>query len=122
MMSRRFFETLNEVCQLKDANLLFGGIQIILSGDFLQLPPVPNPLYGDEGAFSFESNLFKTVIPHKITLTEVVRQSDPDLVRAIREVSLGDVSEESLEFIHRLNRPIPVEADSVKLFPTNAQV
>ena len=51
--------------------LLFGGIQIVLCGDFRQLPPVPNILYGEEGDFCFESSVFEEVFPHRVVLSEV---------------------------------------------------
>jgi len=31
----------------------FGKMQVIVSGDFFQLPPVPNSLYNDAGDFAF---------------------------------------------------------------------
>lgn len=31
----------------------FGKMQVIVSGDFFQLPPVPNSLYKDAGDFAF---------------------------------------------------------------------
>jgi ATP-dependent DNA helicase PIF1 len=105
MLSKNFFECLNEVCKLKDENQHFGGIQLLLSGDFRQLPPVPNPLYGEQGEFCFESNLFSKVLPHRITLTTVLRQSDTELIHAIHEVSIGNVSAETALFIESLQRP-----------------
>ena len=41
MVDGRFFEKLEQVARgVKNNNLPFGGIQLILAGDFLQLPPV----------------------------------------------------------------------------------
>ena len=41
MLSKRFFEILNIVAQIIRYNdLPFGGIQVIFSGDFYQIPPV----------------------------------------------------------------------------------
>ena len=42
MLSRPLFGSLNAVCKMKNLALLFGRIQLILCGDFTQLPPVPN--------------------------------------------------------------------------------
>ena len=44
----------------------FGGIQVILSGDFLQLPPVHDK-------FCFEWPSFYTFFPHTVILTNVYR-------------------------------------------------
>lgn len=42
MISKRTFEAIKSVCEIRDPSKIFGGIQIIFSGDFYQLPPVPN--------------------------------------------------------------------------------
>ncbi|XP_053384702.1 uncharacterized protein LOC128550205 [Mercenaria mercenaria] len=121
MLSKNFFECLNEVCKLKDENQHFGGIQLLLSGDFRQLLPVPNHLYGEQGEFCFESKLFSEVLPHRITLTTVVRQSEKDLIHAIHEVSAGILSAETALFIESLQRPLKKDR-CIKLFSTNEQV
>ena len=72
MMSKRTFEMLEYVLRLKDPGRRFGGIQVILVGDFMQLPPVRNKRYGEEGEFCFTHSLFP---PHSIILEEIMRQS-----------------------------------------------
>ncbi|XP_045167554.2 uncharacterized protein LOC123530842 [Mercenaria mercenaria] len=122
MLSKRLFEYLDEVCKLKDQKHSFGGIQLVLSGDFTQLPPVPNQLYGEEGEFCFESKLFENILPHRVTLTEVRRQSEKDLIKAIHEVANGNVTKETETFIHGLSRPLPCDTESITLFARNEQV
>ena len=41
----------------------FGGKQVILVGEFLQLRPVPNDI--DEGIFLFHSPAFQSCITHR---------------------------------------------------------
>ena len=58
MLSKRLFEILEESLCIKDPTKPFGGIQVVLVGDFLQLPPIKNIKYGDLGisvspAYSF---------------------------------------------------------------------
>jgi len=122
MLSRRVFEILNSACQLKDQSRVFGGIQIILCGDFMQLPPVSNVLYQDDGSFCFESGIFNTVFPHAVVLDEIVRQSvsEKQFVNVIKEVTRNDLSEESVDFLRSLNRPL--QCDATTLFATNQQV
>jgi ATP-dependent DNA helicase PIF1 len=43
MVSSDFFDAFNDACKKLRANQApFGGIQIVMTGDFFQLPPVPN--------------------------------------------------------------------------------
>ena len=94
------FEQLELVCRTtKENDKYFGGMQVITSGDFYQLPPVPNILYNDSGKFCFQSEIWNKVLCHKVNFTKVVRQTEPQLVRAVRETALGAVSQESDEFI-----------------------
>jgi ATP-dependent DNA helicase PIF1 len=55
----------------------FGGIQLVITGDFFQLPPVPD--YGREAKFTFEAQSWNRCITHTIKLSNVFRQKDQGL-------------------------------------------
>jgi hypothetical protein len=74
MISQKLFDTVNNVCKIKDPKCPFGGIQIFC-GDFWQWPPVENLPYGDSGLYCFESNDFSICFPHRVVLQENMRQS-----------------------------------------------
>ena len=76
-----------------------GGIQVVLVGDFHQLPPVPNKYTGDRGAWAFESQNWSNIVPHVIELTTVQRQHDADFIECINEVARGRVSQKSSRII-----------------------
>ena len=60
-ISLNTFNNIAEICRIvRKSSAAFGGMQIILSGDFYQLPPVPDMGHGDSGAFLFSSPFFKT--------------------------------------------------------------
>lgn len=80
----------------------WGGLQVILVGDLMQLPPViASPAhraliaqrYGGNGYF-FGSNVFKGF--KLVELTEAHRQTDSRLVRALNEIRVGRAKPESL--------------------------
>ena len=121
-LSKKMFDCLSEVCAIKNENVSFGGIQLVLCGDFHQLAPVPNFLCQEDGEFCFRSHLFTTVLPHKITLTDVIRQSECEFIKAIQEVAVGAVTNESKKCIEKLNRPLPDGDSSITLFATNDHV
>lgn len=65
----------------------FGGIQLILTGDFCQLPPVATD------AFCFQSPLWKIAIDKTIELTQIMRQNDPVFQKLLSEVRMGIVTD-----------------------------
>ncbi|KAL3891280.1 hypothetical protein ACJMK2_003544 [Sinanodonta woodiana] len=108
MLSLIHFEQIEYVCRtIKHKDLYFGGIQVIASGEFFQLPPVPNPLTSDSGEYCFKSNIFAMVFGHKIVLDEVIRQDELDFIKAINGVSKGEIPEDTKNLILRLQRPLP---------------
>ena len=57
MISCDFFDQLEEVARAaRNKQAHFGGIQLILTGDFLQLPPVKDKGSENEAKFCFEAN------------------------------------------------------------------
>ncbi|CAB4036725.1 ATP-dependent DNA helicase PIF1 [Paramuricea clavata] len=75
----------------------FGGIQVIVAGDFRQLPLVSNDI--DEGQYCFESPLWNIMFPHCVELTEVYRQSQKAFVAVLKQLSSGEVTDETAAFI-----------------------
>ena len=70
----------------------FGGIQLVLAGDFLQLPPVTRR--GAERTFCFETAAWRKCVHVNLELTAVKRQSDSRFVRILRSLRNGRCSEE----------------------------
>ena len=76
MVDGDLFDKLEEIARnIRNNGRPFGGIQLVITGDFFQLPPVPD--YGRVSKFSFDAATWTTSIEHTIGLTQVFRQKDP---------------------------------------------
>jgi ATP-dependent DNA helicase PIF1 len=80
MIPADVFDLVNEVCKLIRRNdRPFGGIQIILFGDFFQLPPV-------NGDFCFNSKAWTELKLTNVILKKVFRQSDEVFVNLLNNI------------------------------------
>ncbi|KAJ2905168.1 putative dna repair and recombination protein pif1 protein [Zalerion maritima] len=103
----------------------WGGIQLVITGDFFQLPPVPESFGGNRGVkFSFQSATWTTSIDHTIGLTEVFRQKDHDFAQMLNEMRLGKISERTISTFKSMSRDIHFDdgIEMTELFPTRAEV
>ena len=76
MVDGDLFDKLEAIARIiRNNGRPFGGIQLVITGDFFQLPPVPD--YGKISKFSFDAATWNTSIEHTIGLTQVFRQKDP---------------------------------------------
>lgn len=108
MMSCRTFELLNKIGkEIRCNNKQFGGIQIILSGDFFQLPPVK------ETVFCFESDEFNKSFDNIINLTKVFRQDDNIFKTLLINMRKGKITRNSIEILN--NKVISNNADLNKM-------
>lgn len=100
MMSQSLFQLLNHIGQRIRKNAKpFGGIQLICSGDFFQLPPVGNKNDPESGLFCFESELWDTVFDEQILLDKLFRQTDPEYINILHEIREGHLSKKSYELL-----------------------
>lgn len=76
MVDGELFDKLESIArQIRNNGRPFGGIQLVITGDFFQLPPVPDS--GRVAKFAFDASTWPTSIDHTIGLHHVFRQKDP---------------------------------------------
>jgi ATP-dependent DNA helicase PIF1 len=123
MMDPELLEKLDRVARLvrKQPLQRFGGLQLVLSGDFCQLPPVQKD---KETVFAFESPVWSTLIDETHNLLKIERQHDPIFQRILGEARLGVLTQESIDILKgRMNKIIP-ESDILPtlLYSRNKEV
>lgn len=98
----------------------FGGVQIVLVGDFFQLPPVSkNPK--EPAVFAFESKSFEEAMFKVCYLTEQHRQEDPDFLEILTAMRNGNVTDKHKEMIKKTALKKGKKPDT-KLFTHNLEV
>lgn len=131
MMSQKLFELLDTIGKTvrRKPHLPFGGIQLLFSGDFYQLPPVGNKDEPDTTRFCFESPrwLETFAVANHVNFAKIFRQSDPIYQRILNQLREGRLKRSSNEVL--LNRVKEVFVPSAicpirptKLFPTRNKV
>lgn len=126
MVDGELFDKLSQIGRtIRNNGRPWGGIQLVITGDFFQLPPVPdNGGAKREAKFAFDASTWDTSIDHTIGLTQVFRQRDPEFARMLNEMRLGKISPETERAFKALARPLTFSdgVDLAELFPTRAQV
>uniref|UniRef100_A0A8C6TDJ2 ATP-dependent DNA helicase PIF1 n=1 Tax=Neogobius melanostomus TaxID=47308 RepID=A0A8C6TDJ2_9GOBI len=93
MVEAHYFDKLESVARsVRRSTEPFGGIQLIVCGDFLQLPPVSKGK--EKASFCFQSRSWRKVIQLNMELTEVRRQTDQSFITLLQAVRVGRVTEE----------------------------
>jgi hypothetical protein len=123
MMDNELFELIHKLL-MKIKNCYdkpFGGIQMILVGDFYQLPPIENN-------YCFTSDIWDLLNPIPIILTSIIRQKDDLVLQEILEEIRNDKpSNKTIDILKSLTIS-PNETfkdDEIKptrLFPININV
>lgn len=130
MCSKKIFEVLNQAAKyIRRNDKPFGGIQVIFTGDFFQLPPVPTQYQQDTQMFCFESPYWKTVFPmeNHVELKTVFRQKDSLYKKILSEIREGVICEESMKILKDCEGKVfdPNEHNGcylTRLFPTRDKV
>ncbi len=113
-------DLVNLVCQtMKGSALPFGGMQVILCGDFFQLPPVSRDSKIND--FAYKSTAWQTMNIKICYLDEQHRQADGDFLRILNNLRKDNITEDDFEMLNgRINAP--AISSATKLYTHNADV
>lgn len=118
-------DMVDEICRLvrKKPNLSFGGIQVVMSGDFFQLPPINRRDSLRSGGFVVESEAWRELDPVVLYLDEQHRQDDESLVDILNSLRQGDLRRHHAEKLLARTEVEPENADNLtELHTTNIDV
>lgn len=122
MVSPELFISIDKILRaFKNSAKPFGGIQLILSGDFFQLPPVSKAAKNIK--FAWQTGQWKEANLKICYLEEKFRQSDESLISILDEIRAGSVSENSMEvFRSCYKKELPAGFKAAKLYTHNEDV
>jgi ATP-dependent DNA helicase PIF1 len=128
MLSLKLFDLLNQIGKVIRGNEKpFGGIQLIFSGDFYQLPPVGDITDADTQRFCFESDDWLNIFPLdcQIQLVQIFRQTDEVYSTILNQIRQGIIKRKVNNLLQQyvgreLDPSLIIEP--TKLYPTRSKV
>lgn len=115
-------DMVDEACRLVRKNdTPFGGIQLVMSGDFFQLPPV-NRANARSGGFVVHSRVWQELDPVILYLEEQYRQDDEVLLEILNALRADDVRRHHAETLLARVDIEPENDDITELHTVNVDV
>jgi ATP-dependent exoDNAse (exonuclease V) alpha subunit len=123
MLHAHRLDLVDLICRVFKRNSApFGGMQIVMCGDFFQLPPVSKK---DEppAEFVISSQSWKDMQLQICYLDEQHRQDDRAFLRVLNDIRNSDVTEMTVEYLsERLDKETKGYTKPTRLFTHNADV
>ena len=116
-------DLIDEICRhMKNIDKPFGGMQVILCGDFFQLPPISR--FGEPAAlFAYESEIWKTANFKICYLEEQHRQTDQNFLKVLNEIRRNRLSDEGMMYLReRQNKKTFQGVEPTRLHTHNIDV
>ncbi len=124
MLHAHQLDNVDKICRyLKEETFLpFGGLQVVLCGDFFQLPPVQKNR-SEKVKFAHTSQVWQEMKLKVCYLDEQHRQEDDRMLELLNDIRGARVSERTWEIIlSRGNKEISEISQPTKLFTHNVDV
>ena len=121
MISPELFSSMDLILRgFKGTDVPFGGVQVVISGDFFQLPPISK--VPKEKRFAWQSPVWKALDLQTCYLQEKFRQDDDRLIGVLDDIRSGDISASSEELLASRHEKELSITTPTKLYTHNVDV
>ena len=122
MLNANRLDLIDYVCKAFRQDLRpFGGMQVILCGDFFQLPPVARDK--EDSRFVTESKIWNSMDINICYLDEQYRQDDKKFLSVLNDIRNDSVDHKTYNLLQRrLNKKIDSDIEPTKLHTHNMDV
>ena len=122
MLHAHRLDMVDRVCQAFKKNpLSFGGIQVVMSGDFFQLPPISRGQA--EAEFVYKADVWSKMDLRICYLDEQHRQNDQTMIKILQNLRQNKVDLETIKLLNgRMGQTKSTKAKPIRLFTHNADV
>lgn len=117
MLDKELFDKISKyIALIRRNDKPFGGLQVVLTGDFCQLEPV-------DGDYCFKSEEWKKLELDVVYLKKMIRQNeDEEFQKMLMELRYGYCSDETFNKLQSLKKTEFGEIKPTKLYPHNFDV
>lgn len=123
MLDAQKMEDINRILCFARGGILndkpFGGIQVVLVGDFFQLPPVSKE---GPALMAFESSIWESLDLQVCYLTEQHRQEDQKFTDILTHLRKGTLTTKDKDLLRACKRPVPRGEYITRIFTHNQEV
>jgi len=115
-------DAVDRICRaFKQSSVPFGGLQVVLCGDFFQLPPISK---GDtESSFAYKADVWGIMDLQICYLSEQYRQSlEDDLLSILNDIRQNEISEKTQGLLKKRQKAKQTKIIPTKLYTHNREV
>ena len=122
MVSPELFSSMDLILRgFKGTDAPFGGVQVVISGDFFQLPPISKE--PKEKRFAWQSPAWRALDLKTCYLNEKFRQDDGRLIQILDDIRSGEISANSEALLaQRHEKELPTHFKPTRLYTHNVDV
>ena len=121
MLDGKVLDMVDQVLRtVRQSGEAFGGMQIVLVGDFFQLPPVTRQ--GDMMRYAFESRAWESAKPLVCYITEQYRQEDELLLGLLGSIRRNEIEEDHYTLLQEQTEIAYEHLEPTRLYTHNADV
>ncbi len=122
MLHAHRLDMIDQVCRaFKKNDRPFGGMQVVMCGDFFQLPPVSSN--NESSDFAYKSDVWNNMDLHICYLEEQHRQLDNSFLRVLSDIRRDRVDEDTVNYLQeRHNKEVKGKIKPTRLYTHNIDV
>ena len=121
MVSPELFSSMDLILRgFKGSDAPFGGVQVVISGDFFQLPPISK--VPKDKRFAWQSEAWKVLELQTCYLEEKFRQDDSRLIGILDDIRSGEITSTSEELLASRQEAILAIDTPTRLYTHNLDV